>query len=53
MNFGNVGGSDSDDLVGESLDSKTGFEGGIFFMYQFNKMLAIQPEAYYTMKGAT
>ncbi|HEX9251119.1 MAG TPA: porin family protein, partial [Ignavibacteriaceae bacterium] len=31
----------------------TGFAGGLFFMYQFSDMFAIQPEAYYTMKGAT
>ena len=57
LNIANVGGSDADNLVDEdfdiSLDSKTGFEGGLFFMYQFNKMFAIQPEAYYSMKGAT
>lgn len=57
LNIANVGGSDADYLVDEdveiNLDSRTGFEGGLFFMYQFNKMFAIQPEAYYTMKGAT
>ena len=57
LNIANVGGSDADNLVDEdfdiSLDSKTGFEGGLFFMYQFSKMFAIQPEAYYSMKGAT
>jgi hypothetical protein len=53
LNIANIGGSDADKLVGESLDSKTGFSGGLFFMYQFNKLFAIQPEAYYSMKGAT
>jgi len=53
LNIANIGGSDADNLIGESLDSKTGFAGGIFFMYQFNKMFALQPEAYYSMKGAT
>jgi len=53
LNIANIGGSDADNIIGESLDSKTGFAGGIFFMYQFNKMFAIQPEAYYSMKGAT
>jgi hypothetical protein len=57
LNIANVGGSDADNLVDEdvniSLDSRTGFEGGLFFMYQFNNMFAIQPEAYYSMKGAT
>ena len=57
LNIANVGGSDADNLVSEdesiSLDSKTGFEGGIFFIYQFSNMFAIQPEVYYSMKGAT
>ena len=53
INIANIGGSDADELVGQSLDSKTGFAGGLFFMYQFNKFFAIQPEAYYSMKGAT
>lgn len=53
LNIANIGGSDADKLVGQSLDSKTGFSGGVFFNYQFNKLFAIQPEAYYSMKGAT
>ncbi len=53
LNIANLGGDDADELIGESLDSKTGFGGGIFFMYQFSNMFAIQPEAYYSMKGAT
>lgn len=53
LNIANVGGDDADELVGQGLDSKTGFAGGLFFMYQFNKFFAIQPEAYYSMKGAT
>ena len=53
LNIANLGGSDADNLVGQSLDSKTGFSGGVFFTYQFNNMFAIQPEAYYSMKGAT
>jgi len=53
LNIANIGGSDVDELVGQSLDSKTTFAGGIFFMYQFSDMFAIQPEAYYSMKGAT
>jgi hypothetical protein len=53
VNIANLGGDDADELIGESLDSKTGFGGGIFFMYQFSNMFAIQPEAYYSMKGAT
>ena len=57
LNIANVGGSDADYLVDEdvsiSLDSRTGFEAGIFFMYQFSKMFALQPEIYFSMKGAT
>jgi len=53
LNIANISGDDADNLIGESLDSKTGFAGGVFFMYQFNKMFAIQPEVYYSMKGAT
>jgi len=53
LNLANEGGSDVEDFFGQSLDARTGFNGGFFFMYQFNKMFAIQPEAYYTMKGAT
>ena len=48
VNFANLIGNDA-----EGSESKTGFDGGLFFMYQFNKMFAIQPEAYFTMKGAT
>ena len=53
LNIASIAGSDATDYFGESLDSRTGFNGGIFFMYQFNKMFAIQPEVYYTMKGAS
>jgi len=54
LNIASVGGADADQILeGQKLDSKTGFEGGLFFMYQFHKMFAIQPEAYYSMKGAT
>jgi hypothetical protein len=47
LNISNIHGDDAG-----SPDSKTGFCGGLFFMYQFSNMFAIQPEAYYTMKGA-
>ena len=54
LNIASIGGDDADQILeGQSLDSKTGFSGGLFFMYQFSNMFAIQPEAYYTMKGAT
>jgi hypothetical protein len=52
LNIANIGGDDSD-FLGQSLDSRTGFSGGIFFMYQFSNLFAVQPEAYYSMKGAT
>ena len=48
LNLANLSGDDISDT-----DARTGFAGGLFFMYQFNDMFAIQPEAYYTMKGAT
>jgi hypothetical protein len=47
LNISNVSGDDT-----EGAESKTGFGGGVFFMYQFSNMFAIQPEVYYTMKGA-
>ena len=52
LSIANIAG-DVEDYFGTTLDSRTGFNGGIFFMYQFNKMFAIQPEVYYTMKGAS
>jgi hypothetical protein len=52
LNIATVSGTDADNLFETSLDSRTGFNGGIFFMYQFNNLFAIQPEANYTMKGA-
>ena len=48
LNIANLSGDDVEDT-----DSKTGFSGGVFFMYKLSNMFAIQPEAYYTMKGAT
>lgn len=53
LNIANVSGDDADQLFDQSPDSRTGFNGGLFFIYQFNNLFAIQPEAYYTMKGAT
>jgi hypothetical protein len=52
LNIATVTGDDADNLFETSLDSRTGFNAGLFFMYQFNNLFAIQPEAYYTMKGA-
>ena len=54
LNIASIAGDDADQILeGQTLDSRTGFAGGLFFMYQFSNMFAIQPEAYYTMKGAT
>ena len=52
INISNVVGDDAN-FFGMDLDSRTGFSGGVFFMYQFSELFAIQPEAYYTLKGAT
>jgi len=35
-----------------NFDTKLGFVGGVYFNYQFNNMFAVQPEIYYSMKGA-
>lgn len=54
LNIANVGGDDADQIIeGQTLDSKTGFCAGAFFMYQFSPLFSVQPEVYYTMKGAT
>ena len=54
LNIASIAGDDADQILeGQTLDSRTGFAGGLFFMYQFSNMFAIQPEAFYTMKGAT
>jgi hypothetical protein len=53
LNIANISGDDADKLYDQSPDSRTGFNGGLFLAYQFNSLFAIQPEAYYTMKGAT
>jgi hypothetical protein len=52
LNFANVVGDDAH-FFGQSIETRTAFSGGIYFMYRFSNLLAIQPEAYYTMKGAT
>lgn len=52
LNIANAVGDDAT-IFGIDLESRTGFTGGIFFMFQFSSLFAIQPEAYYTMKGAT
>ena len=52
LNIANFVGDDAN-FFGIDFESRTGFTGGIFFMFQFSSLFAIQPEAYYTMKGAT
>lgn len=52
LNIANFVGDDAN-FFGKDFESRTGFTGGIFFMFQFSSLFAIQPEAYYTMKGAT
>lgn len=47
LNISNLNGSDAG-----NVDSRTGFLGGAFFAYDFNNMFSIQPEAFYSMKGA-
>ena len=53
VGIASVTGDDADTFLGQSLDSRFGFGGGAFFMFQFGKIIAVQPEIYYTMKGAT
>jgi len=56
MQIGPKAGMNLASLTGDAVEdseSKTGFAGGVFFMYKFSDMFAIQPEAYYSMKGAT
>lgn len=47
VNISNLNGSDAGDT-----DSRTGFLGGAFLTYDFSNMFSIQPEAFYSMKGA-
>ena len=51
-NMAKVTGADLDDLDA-TLKSKVGFVGGIFLSFNLGKVLAIQTEVLYTMKGAT
>ncbi|MBT8386331.1 MAG: PorT family protein [Ignavibacteria bacterium] len=52
INIASITGDDAT-FNGQTLDSKFGFGGGIFAMFQFGNIIAIQPEIYYSMKGAT
>jgi len=53
INIASITGDDADVFLDENLDSRFGFGGGIFAMFQFGNILAVQPEVYYSMKGAT
>ncbi|HUT08706.1 MAG TPA: porin family protein [Candidatus Latescibacteria bacterium] len=50
-NMAKVTGADAQDIEG-TLKSKVGFTGGIFLAFNFGKVITIQWEALYTMKGA-
>ncbi len=52
VNIANFSGNDAT-INGQSLDSKFGFGGGIFALFQFGNIIGVQPEIYYTMKGAS
>jgi hypothetical protein len=45
-------GADADDPLA-TLKSRVGFTGGIFLAFNFGRVLTIQPEIVYTMKGAS
>jgi len=51
-NIAKLTGADLDDIEA-TLKSKVGFVGGIFLTFNLGKILAIQTEVLYTMKGAT
>lgn len=51
-NMARPSGADVQDLA-DTLKSKVGFAGGIFLALNFGKVVTIQSEVLYTMKGAT
>ncbi len=53
INIASITGDDADVFLDENLDSRFGFGGGIFAMFQFGNIFAVQPEVYYSMKGAS
>ena len=52
LNISTLSGDDVE-IRRQSPESKTGFTVGAFFLHQFSDMFAIQPEIYFTSKGAT
>jgi len=51
-NMAQITGADAQDLAG-TLSSKVGFTGGIFLAFNLGKVVTIQWEALYTMKGSS
>ncbi len=51
-NMAKVTGADAQDIEG-TLKSKVGFTGGIFLAFHLGRVVTIQWEALYTMKGAS
>lgn len=53
ITMANLYGNDAEDYEGyEDIKTKMGFCFGAFFTYNFTGMFAIQPEVFFTMKGA-
>jgi len=50
-NMANVTGADAQDLS-DTLKNKVGFTGGVFLAFNLGRVVTIQWEALYTMKGA-
>lgn len=51
-NMARVTGADAQDLT-DTMKNKVGFTGGIFLAFNFGRVVTIQWEALYTMKGAS
>ena len=51
-NMAKVSGDDLQDVLG-TLKTKVGFTGGIFLAFNFGKVVTIQSEVLYTMKGSS
>ena len=51
-NMARITGADTQD-ISDTLKSKVGFVGGVFLAFNFGRIVTIQWEALYTMKGAT
>jgi hypothetical protein len=51
-NLANLSGADVD-AVSDTLKTKVGFVGGVFLALNFGKVVTIQSEVLYTMKGAS